>query len=111
MVNYLRLPSVDAAVEYRRDRMVETEAFGRTQYSGSIALLHIDGNHGYAEVQADMASWCDLVRPGGWIVMDDYAWAYGDGPRRATDAFLEQHAARISCAFFSGGALFIQLAS
>ncbi|WP_425251703.1 class I SAM-dependent methyltransferase [Janthinobacterium sp. NFX145] len=111
MVNYLRLPSVEAALEYRQDHVVETEAFGRTEYSGNIALLHIDGNHGYAEVRADIASWCDLVRPGGWIVMDDYAWAYGDGPRRATDEFLFQHAARISCAFFSGGALFIQVAS
>lgn len=108
-VNYLRLPSVEAALEYRRQPAVDTEVFGRTQYAGRIALLHIDGNHGYASVRADMDSWCDLVVPGGWIVMDDYAWAYGEGPRRATDEFLARHAGRIACAFFAGGALFIQM--
>lgn len=110
-VNYLRQPSVEAALEYRRHPAVDTEVFGRTQYVGRIALLHIDGNHGYASVRADMDSWCDLVASGGWIVMDDYSWAYGEGPRRATDEFLARHSGRITCAFFAGGALFVQLGS
>jgi hypothetical protein len=108
-VNYLRLPSVDASAEYRSRRIVSTPVFGETTYSGRIALLHIDGNHSYANAQSDVASWCDLVMPGGWIVIDDYTWPYGDGPQRAGDAFLSEHHDQIANAFVMGSALFVQL--
>jgi hypothetical protein len=107
-INYLRLPSIKAAVEYRHGRTVSTQVFGNTKYSGNIALLHIDGNHSYENAQADVASWSDLVIPGGWIVIDDYIWPYGDGPQRVGDDFLRKHQSEIACSFVIGSALFIQ---
>ena len=107
-VNYLRLPSVEAAVEYRRSLRVSTEAFGETTYSGRIAVLHVDGNHSYESANADVQAWADLVVPGGWIIIDDYIWPYGDGPQRVADAFIEQHLDGIDCAFVMGSAMFIK---
>jgi hypothetical protein len=107
-VNYLRLPSVDAAVEYRHNPVVTTETFGNTTYAGRIAVLHVDGNHSYASAHSDVAAWADLVTPGGWILIDDYTWPYGDGPRKVGDEFIASNVARIGTAFVMGGALFIQ---
>jgi len=108
VVNVLRLPSVEAAAQYRGNRSVATPVFGDTTYSGRIAVLHIDGNHAYANVRSDMSAWSDLVVPGGWIVVDDYIWPYGDGPRKAGDEFLFDRVQRIDCSFVMGSALFIQ---
>ncbi len=109
-VNFIRLPSVDAAIQYRSSHMVSTPVFGKTEYSGRIAVLHIDGNHSYANAQADVASWSDLVMPGGWIIIDDYIWPYGDGPQRVGDEFLGKRVRNIACAFVTGSALFLQIA-
>jgi hypothetical protein len=109
-LNYLRLASVDAAARYRPGLDVRTEAFGRTRYGGEIALLHIDGNHTAESAAADVEAWTGFVRPGGWIVVDDYVWAFGDGPRRAGDAFLERAGGQVAAAFVTGTALFLQLA-
>jgi hypothetical protein len=108
-VNYLRLPSVEGARHYGSQRYVTTPAFGTTRYEGRIAVLHIDGNHSYAAVKADVEAWTGLVACGGWIVLDDYTWPFGDGPRRAGDEFVAEHSERIACAFVMGGALFLQL--
>lgn len=108
-VNYLRLPSVEASAEYHRSQVVKTPVFGETAYSGRIAILHVDGNHSYANAQSDVASWRDLVMPGGWIIIDDYIWPYGDGPKRVGDEFLAEHQEKIAHAFVMGGALFVQL--
>ncbi|WPO46854.1 class I SAM-dependent methyltransferase [Pseudomonas sp. S1Bt23] len=108
-VNYMRRPSVDAAVEYRRSQQVATAAFGETHYTGRIAVLHVDGNHSYDSVRADVLAWADLVLPGGWIIIDDYIWPYGDGPQRVADEFLRNQLPTIDCAFVMGGALFIKL--
>lgn len=109
-VNYLRLPSVDAAAHYRQSQVIDSPAFGETHYSGDVALLHIDGNHSLEAVQADVDAWAHLVVPGGWIIFDDYVWPYGDGPKRTGDAFLSHHNNKISTAFVMGSALFVQLA-
>jgi len=108
-INYLRLPSADAALEYQRNRTVTTPVFGSTAYSGTIAILHIDGNHSYENAQADVSSWSSLVKPGGWIIIDDYVWPYGDGPQRVGDDFLRQNPVGIASSFVIGSALFIQL--
>ena len=110
-LNYLRSSSVDAAARYRANPLVDQPRFGRTRFEGRIALLHIDGNHDRAAVQADIDAWGDLVlRDGGWVVFDDYLWPYGDGPRAVADAYCRQHQAEIACAFVMGGALFMQFA-
>ena len=109
-INYMRLPSTEAALHYRAQRKVTTEAFGTTEYSGKIALLHIDGNHSYEAARADIEAWSSHVVPGGWIVIDDYVWPYGDGPERVGNEFLARQQGHISCAFVMGTALFLQLA-
>jgi hypothetical protein len=108
-VNYLRMPSTDGAKHYREHRSVTTPSFGTTQYCGHIAILHIDGNHSYSAAKADVASWSGFVVAGGWIIIDDYVWPYGDGPHRAGDEFLAENFDKIAAAFVMGSALFIQL--
>lgn len=108
-VNYLRAKSADVAAIYRPGLSVESGAFGRTTYTGEIAVLHIDGNHAYPSVAEDAAAWIPFVKPGGFIIFDDYVWPFGDGPQRVGDAFLEQEADRIAFSFLSGTALFVQL--
>jgi hypothetical protein len=107
--NYLRMPSVDGAARYRSDPVIRSEAFGTTRFSGGIALLHIDGNHQYEQVSADLAAWLPMLRDKGWVVLDDYLWPFGDGPRRVGDALLEERAEDVLCAFTAGSALFVRL--
>ena len=110
-VNYLRLPSTDAALRYRDSRTVVSPHFGTTQYTGRIAILHIDGNHSYESVQADVKAWQDFVVPGGWIVIDDYIWAFGDGPKRVGDEFIAAHSHFINTCFVASGNLYVNLTS
>lgn len=111
-VNYMRLPSVTAAGEYQRSKTISTIStpeFGEVQYSGKVAVLHVDGNHSDEHAHADMAAWGDCVMPGGWIIVDDYIWPYGHGPQKAGDAFLSGHSDRIALSFVMGSALFIRM--
>lgn len=108
-LNYLRMPSTEASGHYRNNPVVKTDAFGETTYSGHIAILHIDGNHSYYNARADVRSWNHFMIPGGWLIIDDYIWPYGDGPQRAGDEFLVDNHDRIDVAFVTGSALFIQL--
>ena len=108
-VNYLRATSAEAVGRYGPGMTVETEAFGRTAYTGAIALLHIDGNHSFDRVHEDCALWTPHMAPGGWVVFDDYVWAFGDGPQRVGDAWCQANAARIVRQFVIGTALFVQL--
>lgn len=110
-VNYLRMPSTDGAKYYLGNKVVTTASFGTTNYRGQVAILHIDGNHSYAAAKADMTAWSAFVVDGGWIIVDDYVWPYGDGPQRTGDEFLSDNFERIDVAFVMGGALFIQLSS
>jgi Methyltransferase domain len=43
--------------------------------SGSIDLLHVDGNHDAASVARDVELYLSKVSPGGFIVMDDASWS------------------------------------
>ena len=76
--------------------------------SGSLAFLHIDGNHDAWAVRVDADLWASLVAPGGWVVFDDYLWRYGSGPKQAGDALLARWGDQVARAFTAGGALFIQ---
>lgn len=109
-INYLRMRSAEALDVYRRSNIVISAEFGRTEYCGRISLLHVDGNHSHAAAKADIDGWGPLVIPGGWIVIDDYLWPYGAGPRRAADEFLGRQRGMIRTAFVMGGALFVRLA-
>lgn len=108
-VNYLRMPSTNGAKHYREHRSATTTSFETTNYCGHIAILHIDGNHSYAAAKADIASWSGFVVGGGWIIVDDYIWPYGDGPQRAGDEFLAENQDKIDVSFVMGSALFLNL--
>jgi hypothetical protein len=49
-------------------------------------MLHIDAGHDYLAVSTDIAIWWDLLRPGGYLVGDDYAPTW-PGVVRAFDEF------------------------
>ena len=108
-LNYLRARSEDAAASYRPGLVVRTEAFGETRYEGAIAVLHIDGNHAEHHAALDTELWTPNVRPGGWIIFDDYEWAFGDGPKRVADAFVRHNQAKVAAKFQAGPTLFVQL--
>ncbi|MDY7537141.1 class I SAM-dependent methyltransferase [Undibacterium sp. RTI2.1] len=108
-INYLRMPSTEGATHYVKTKNATTESFGSTDYAGQIAILHIDGNHSYEAAKADVDAWTGFVVSGGWIVIDDYVWPYGDGPKKAGDEYLLQNYHRISSAFVMGTALFMQV--
>lgn len=106
--NYLRMPA-SRAVERYGAASVTTREFGSVAYSGRIALLHLDGNHGPAAARQDCDTWIPHVMPGGWVVIDDYRWAFGAGPQLAADAWLERSHAEIECCFVVGETLFAKL--
>jgi len=108
-LNYIHAYSVQGAEIYSASPTITTPTFGETRYEGRIGILYIDGNHGYDHVLADCQAWAPHVKPGGWIVFDDYEWNWGDGVRRVGDAFLAEKGEAVRCAFVAAGALFVQL--
>jgi hypothetical protein len=109
--NYLVQSSTIAHQIWSRQRQVASPHFGETRYAGAIAVLHIDANHDYDSVREDCALWLPDLLPGGWLILDDYVWFHGDGPRRVGDALLAEYCERVERAFVSGKALFIKLGS
>jgi hypothetical protein len=107
-INFLQQESVKGCEIYKRDKAVESAVFGRTEYEGRIAVMHIDGNHDYAQVKQDCEAWLPLLERNGWLILDDYIWAHGDGPKRVGDALLQQRASQIERWFECGKALFIK---
>jgi hypothetical protein len=110
-----RTPSASGCAIYRGEADGEAVRLLKSRPaltpSGKIALLHIDGNHDGPCVAEDVAIWSPLVAPGGWAAIDDYCWRYGDGPKLAGDALLEQWGDEVAHAFVAGDCLFIQRAS
>lgn len=104
----LRMPASEGHAHYLAGR-VETPWFGAVEYGGRIAVLHIDGNHDLAAVTADCELWLPHLVAGGWLILDDYVWAHGTGPRLVGDALLEKSVERIDRAFVCGKALFVKL--
>ena len=108
-LNYLRATSAEAFEHYQFSRSVESPEFGLTQLAGSVAVLHLDGNHDEACVSEDFALWSQKLVPGGWIIFDDYHWSHGDGPRRVADRALVSFGNRVHRQFIAGGAMFMQI--
>jgi len=109
--NYLRAASVDAHELYASNRSISSPEFGETSITGSISILHIDGNHDEDAVAEDFALWSPHVVPGGWIIFDDYQWPHGDGPRVIADKAIANYGTRVARHFVGGGAMFVQLAA
>lgn len=109
-----RTPSVSGHAIYRGESDGEAVRLLKPakalQPSGRIALLHIDGNHDRAAAEEDVTLWSSLVAPGGWVVIDDYNWRYGDGPKAAGNALLARWGDKVARAFVAGDCLFLQRA-
>ena len=110
-INYLRTTSVKASEVYSGPSQVVSPEFGTTTYSGGASVIHIDGNHGFDCIDEDCRLWRPRLMPGGWLIIDDYVWEHGDGPKRVGDAFLIRESSNIDVAFTSGKALFIKFRS
>jgi hypothetical protein len=106
--NYLPMTSRAAHQYWTTHEEVVSPEFGTTRYSKQIAVLHIDGNHDYRAVTEDVDLWLPHLKPGGWLVLDDYFWLHGDGPRQVGDALLQTRAGDIRRSFVCGRALFVQ---
>jgi hypothetical protein len=109
--NYLRMTSALAHARYVASRSVTSREFGETPLAGEVSVLHLDGNHDEAAVAEDFALWGPLVKPGGWLIFDDYNWPHGDGPRKVADRAIARYGGRARRSFVAGGAMFINLAS
>ena len=107
--NYIRATSMSAYSQYETGAPVLSEQFGHTQLSGSIAILHIDGNHDEAAVRLDFELWKQKLAPGGWVIFDDYEWPHGTGPKVVADETVEKYGSLIQRKFVAGGALFLKL--
>jgi len=105
---HLQLPSVTAFTEYANKRDFSSPSNAPVNFSGKISLIHIDGNHDFARVQEDCAHWLTLLKPGAWLILDDYIWAHGDGPYRIGNQLLVDRAKDIALSFVCGKALFVQ---
>ncbi len=107
LMNFIQATSDTAYQQYSQTLTVSSTPFGTTHYTGQIACLHIDGNHDFDCVKRDIENWTPHVVKGGWIILDDYDWCFGTGPRRAADELLMAMGDTLSMAFVCGGALFI----
>lgn len=50
------------------------EAFTTRRFRGKLDLIHIDGSHSAEQAMRDVVKWSELLRPGGFFVVDDIAW-------------------------------------
>ena len=61
-----------------------------------IDLLHIDGNHSNGASYLDVTKWVPLVKPGGWIVVDDINWhEFGKFTQAESVKWLDEHCHRM----------------
>jgi hypothetical protein len=111
LFNYLPITSRAAYQIWCTCDEITSPEFGATRYGKDIAVLHIDGNHDYLAVKEDVELWLPHVKPDGWLILDDYFWLHGDGPKRVGDTLLEERWANIRRAFVCGRALFLQIGS
>ncbi len=105
--NYMKLKSNQGFLKYKEEKQAISQEFGEIAYAGKISVIHIDGNHDYQQVKLDCDLWVPLITSEGWLIIDDYRWAHGDGPFRAGNEILNKYNEQIKLAFTCGKALFI----
>lgn len=108
-VGYIRQTSAAALPIYeaaRRAGRLDSPELGTIELAPCLSLLHVDGNHRYDHVKLDVTTWSPFLAPGGWLLLDDYLWAFGDGPRRVGDELLDSHLYDLT--FVSGDTLFLR---
>jgi hypothetical protein len=108
---HLRMTSERGHDVYTRERAATALNGKQVGFLGGISVLHIDGNHDFDAVRLDCELWLPHLQPHGWLVLDDYIWAHGDGPYRVGNSILEKLAQQIDCSFVAGKALFVRFNS
>lgn len=78
---------------------------------GSYDLIYIDGSHKAADVLEDAVLSFRLLKVGGLMIFDDYAWSGGgptefDNPKRGVDAFYHAYGNQLKRADVSYQAIF-----
>lgn len=101
-VSYIKALSKDGIKRYLKSDLDGSPV----NIDKEIAFLHIDGNHHFDEVSKDIALWEPHVCVEGWVAIDDYLWAFGDGPKRAGDLLLASK--RFDLAFVMGDTLYMR---
>lgn len=107
-VSYIRQPSTQALPHYQSAASrgkLSAPQLPDIPLSGKLSVLHIDGNHALEEVTQDVDTWLPQLMPDGWLLLDDYLWAFGDGPRKVGDALLAD--AQFDLAFVCADTLFL----
>lgn len=108
-IGYIRKTSEKAIGDYEaaiRHGELPSPELGSIPVGGRLSLLHIDANHRYDHVRRDVELWSPYLTAGGWLLLDDYVWAFGDGPRRLGDELLGS--SLYDSAFVSGDTLFLR---
>ncbi|MET0026485.1 MAG: class I SAM-dependent methyltransferase [Candidatus Thiodiazotropha sp.] len=109
---YIRETSEDGYRVYQeavKAGCLETPELGHIPVQGRISLLHIDANHDYRHVRQDIELWEPLLAPGGWVLLDDYIWSFGDGVKQAGDELLARGG--FDCAYVQGETLLLRKSS
>jgi predicted O-methyltransferase YrrM len=69
-----------------RRRSTDPEFLAQLEAEGfACDILFVDGDHSYAQVRADWDAYRGFVRPGGFLVFDDYGMADSIDVKRAVD--------------------------
>ncbi len=105
---HLRMTSEEGFRTYTGTAAITSQLGQSIPYSRKVSVIHIDGNHDLDAVQKDCDLWLDRMVPGGWVVLDDYLWAHGDGPYRVGNKLLKARDSQIERSFVCGKALFIK---
>ncbi|WP_233961482.1 class I SAM-dependent methyltransferase [Pectobacterium versatile] len=109
-LTYIRAVSENAISKYllsTKSGEICNDEFGCVKIEGKISLLHIDGNHKYEEAKKDVDNWFPLVKSNGWVLIDDYDWAFGEGPKKVGDELINNP--RVAYHFIDGDTLYIKI--
>jgi predicted O-methyltransferase YrrM len=89
------ISKVSKKIELKISIKRSDEELGRFLSAGfreQLDFVYIDGSHETTDVLLDCCFGFQLLKPGGYMAMDDYLWAVGEGsqyrPKLAIDAFL-----------------------
>jgi len=69
--NIIKNNNLQGTVKLIRDKSEDVYTLFEPE---SVDVLHIDGNHDYEYVSKDITLYLPLVKPSGYIIMDDVKW-------------------------------------
>ena len=80
------VPSRQRNFTKHRRRSTDPDFLAQLEAEGfACDILFVDGDHSYAQVRADWDAYRGFVRPGGFLVFDDYGMADSSDVKRAVD--------------------------